>query len=260
MQVKASNALSVPVLVTEQYPKALGATVPELKELLHASAPIVAKTRFSMVTPEVQEFLSANHGIKQVGEKLTTKGLGNCHFSNDPGWAPQLLMVARVHRIRGPSSTCEPARCCRAAQGSPSRLCPHPQALAPTRPNTPCAGAAGGHRGARVRAADDARPAAAGHRGAPGGGRRVVAAPQRPGDRAAARRAVGRLPDEPGDGARHGGPGGPGWDAPPQPQIHARAVAVPRPLLAPALELPAAPGLAAALALACPTAGTPAGV
>lgn len=47
-QVRAAHALEIPVLVTEQYPKALGATVPELKALLPPAAPILPKTNFSM--------------------------------------------------------------------------------------------------------------------------------------------------------------------------------------------------------------------
>jgi hypothetical protein len=42
------------VVVTEQYPQRLGATVPELKEALPEAAPVVAKTLFSMLTPEVE--------------------------------------------------------------------------------------------------------------------------------------------------------------------------------------------------------------
>lgn len=65
-QVRASNTLEVPVIVTEQYPKALGATVPELKQVLAPGSPIVPKTNFSMYVPEVEQFL-INHATKQVG-------------------------------------------------------------------------------------------------------------------------------------------------------------------------------------------------
>ena len=47
-QALGAQALSLPIIVTEQYPKALGATVVELKELLPADFMYVDKTRFSM--------------------------------------------------------------------------------------------------------------------------------------------------------------------------------------------------------------------
>ena len=49
--VRAANELSMPVLVTEQYPKGLGHTVEELD--LTKAAAVVAKTDFSMIVPEV---------------------------------------------------------------------------------------------------------------------------------------------------------------------------------------------------------------
>lgn len=58
------QALDVPLLITEQYPKGLGATVPAVKLLL-GDAPVVEKTRFSAVMPEVSAFLK-QHGAKNV--------------------------------------------------------------------------------------------------------------------------------------------------------------------------------------------------
>lgn len=46
--MRGSQALALPIIVTEQYPKALGPTVSELKELLPADFRYVDKTRFSM--------------------------------------------------------------------------------------------------------------------------------------------------------------------------------------------------------------------
>lgn len=53
LQVRGANVIGLPVVVTEQYPSKLGATVSELKEVLPPTAPVIAKTLFSMVTPEV---------------------------------------------------------------------------------------------------------------------------------------------------------------------------------------------------------------
>ena len=45
--VQGLNALGVPATVTEQYPKGLGATVPELAGVLTADTPVLAKSSFS---------------------------------------------------------------------------------------------------------------------------------------------------------------------------------------------------------------------
>lgn len=64
--VRGANILGLPVITTEQYPKALGSTVAELKDVLSANSPVVAKTRFSMLTPEVHELVKQNKTISQV--------------------------------------------------------------------------------------------------------------------------------------------------------------------------------------------------
>jgi nicotinamidase-related amidase len=45
--LQAAKLLNLPVLVTEQYPQKLGATVPEIKALLPDGTPVVDKTAFS---------------------------------------------------------------------------------------------------------------------------------------------------------------------------------------------------------------------
>ncbi|KAJ2727127.1 hypothetical protein GGI07_000011 [Coemansia sp. Benny D115] len=52
---KASQHLSIPLIVTEQYPKGLGATVQEIP--IDHAALVEAKTKFSMVTPSVAKKL-----------------------------------------------------------------------------------------------------------------------------------------------------------------------------------------------------------
>lgn len=47
--LKAASELSVPSIVTEQYPKGIGTTLPELKALLPEDTPILEKTEFSCV-------------------------------------------------------------------------------------------------------------------------------------------------------------------------------------------------------------------
>ncbi|MDO5016726.1 MAG: isochorismatase family protein [Eubacteriales bacterium] len=54
IMVEACQALAIPTLVTEQYPKGLGPTVPELKAVCDAAgAKYYAKTRFTAAIPEV---------------------------------------------------------------------------------------------------------------------------------------------------------------------------------------------------------------
>jgi hypothetical protein len=48
-QIRGAEAFQIPIIVTEQYPKALGATVTELLEVLPASAKPIAKTDFTMM-------------------------------------------------------------------------------------------------------------------------------------------------------------------------------------------------------------------
>lgn len=52
VMINAMNELKVPIIVTEQYPKGLGATIPELKELLPQETPYLEKTCFSCMGSE----------------------------------------------------------------------------------------------------------------------------------------------------------------------------------------------------------------
>ncbi|CAO3695393.1 unnamed protein product [Rhizopus stolonifer] len=53
--IKASNILDIPIVVTEQYPKAFGKTVSELD--ISNAAICTEKTKFSMYLPKVADFL-----------------------------------------------------------------------------------------------------------------------------------------------------------------------------------------------------------
>jgi hypothetical protein len=66
-QIRGANILGLPVITTEQYPKALGNTVQELKDVLPPESPVVAKTLFSMLTPDVKELLKQKPAVSQVG-------------------------------------------------------------------------------------------------------------------------------------------------------------------------------------------------
>lgn len=56
--LKGLKELEIPVLFTEQYPRGLGATVPEIKSIF-PNACYVAKTQFSAWTEEVKDYMNA---------------------------------------------------------------------------------------------------------------------------------------------------------------------------------------------------------
>lgn len=63
---EAAKILGVPVIVTEQYPRGLGNTVPGVKEKLADNTPIIEKCDFSaLAVPEVLEKLETS-GRKQI--------------------------------------------------------------------------------------------------------------------------------------------------------------------------------------------------
>jgi nicotinamidase-related amidase len=67
--LNAAKVLSVPVIVTEQYPKGLGPTELELKSLLSEAVPIIEKTSFSSV--KADGFLEAITDTKRTQIILT---------------------------------------------------------------------------------------------------------------------------------------------------------------------------------------------
>ncbi len=67
--ITAAKALSVPVIVTEQYPKGLGPTELALKSMLSATVPVIEKTSFSSV--KTDGFLEAITETKRTQIILT---------------------------------------------------------------------------------------------------------------------------------------------------------------------------------------------
>ena len=51
--LRAMNELKVPLLVTEQYPRGLGPTLPSLKMLLPEGTPVIEKTSFSCFADKI---------------------------------------------------------------------------------------------------------------------------------------------------------------------------------------------------------------
>lgn len=58
------NALEIPMIISEQYPQGLGSTLEEIRTLV-PQAPIVEKTQFSAVLPEVMDFIR-QHQAKNI--------------------------------------------------------------------------------------------------------------------------------------------------------------------------------------------------
>ena len=63
--IDGANVLGVPVMVTEQYRKGLGATVAGLVEKMSKTSQIIEKTRFSACTDDMRKMLYKN-GIRCV--------------------------------------------------------------------------------------------------------------------------------------------------------------------------------------------------
>jgi len=64
--IRGARLLGLPILVTEQYPKGLGHTLSELKEVISGDTPVLEKTSFSSCGAQLfQEKLQRND-VKQV--------------------------------------------------------------------------------------------------------------------------------------------------------------------------------------------------
>lgn len=90
--VKAANALQIPVIVTEQYPKALGKTVEGIKEVLPEDVFIQEKLEFSMFGMSHRQ--EERHGLWKIWPR---------RHMGDISDFPHLDNVC-VHRVRGVQS------------------------------------------------------------------------------------------------------------------------------------------------------------
>lgn len=62
----ASKEFGIDAIVTEQYPKGLLRTVPELKIKERSNATVYEKTKFSMLTPQIQDILKSKKDKSDV--------------------------------------------------------------------------------------------------------------------------------------------------------------------------------------------------
>lgn len=64
--LRGCNDLGIPAIATEQYPKALGSTIDELRSHLKPTDLVVPKTLFSMLAPDVENALQQHKERTQV--------------------------------------------------------------------------------------------------------------------------------------------------------------------------------------------------
>jgi len=62
---QAAQTLDIPLIITEQYPEKLGATVPEIRGVLHQYQPI-SKKQFSSCTPEMMDLLKSTFERRKI--------------------------------------------------------------------------------------------------------------------------------------------------------------------------------------------------
>ncbi|PAV58672.1 hypothetical protein WR25_10054 [Diploscapter pachys] len=83
--IEAAKILGMRTVVTEQYPKGLGNTVPELKEVLTPDTPIYDKTKFSMCAPLQPKDLEGIKNVLLVGIEAHVCVLQTTHDLLDKG-------------------------------------------------------------------------------------------------------------------------------------------------------------------------------
>jgi len=66
VMMKGATALQVPILVSEQYPKGLGPTLPAIEECRPAAAPVFEKTAFGCLGDEPLASYLENNGRRQL--------------------------------------------------------------------------------------------------------------------------------------------------------------------------------------------------
>lgn len=94
--ITGANALNVPVLVTEQYPKGLGTTIPRLTASLSSAVCRHEKVKFSACIEPVRETL-ARHHIRSVlvcGIEAHVCVLQTCLDLADAGFLPAVVADA----------------------------------------------------------------------------------------------------------------------------------------------------------------------
>ncbi len=99
--IEAAKAFDLPILLTEQYPKGLGPTVPEILEALPESAERIEKTCFSCAELEaVRDPLETNHRrqLVVVGQETHVCVFQSVRDLVEMGWFVHVVRDACVSR------------------------------------------------------------------------------------------------------------------------------------------------------------------
>lgn len=95
--IAGAKALGLPIVVTEQYPKGLGATLPDVKAALDGKA-AVEKVNFSCMVPEVEQQLEGRSQILLCGMETHVCVFQTARDLVERGRTPVLLSDAVLSR------------------------------------------------------------------------------------------------------------------------------------------------------------------
>jgi nicotinamidase-related amidase len=95
--IAGAKALGLPIVVTEQYPKGLGHTLPEVMSAVGASTP-VEKVNFSCMVPDVEKQLEGRTQILLTGMETHVCVFQTARDLSDRGKLPVLLTDAVLSR------------------------------------------------------------------------------------------------------------------------------------------------------------------
>lgn len=95
--IEGAKALGLPIVVTEQYPKGLGATLGALSQRVPGFAPI-EKTEFSAFLPPVREKLGARRSVLVTGMETHVCVFQTVRGLVEAGYVPYLAVDAVLSR------------------------------------------------------------------------------------------------------------------------------------------------------------------
>ncbi len=95
--IVGAKALGLPMVVTEQYPKGLGKTLPQISELMTDFAPI-EKIEFSGLVKPVRQCLSARPNVLVVGMETHVCVFQTVRSLKDAGLSPYVAADAVLSR------------------------------------------------------------------------------------------------------------------------------------------------------------------
>ena len=91
LQVEGAKILNIPLIATEQYPKGLGSTVNEIKDVWGEARTVFPKTQFTMMTPEVKSCIKAmRDGGKDVNH-VVVFGIEVSHIFTVELWSTKTI-------------------------------------------------------------------------------------------------------------------------------------------------------------------------